>query len=113
VILLIRDSATPEQLTQMGEAFDGNLIKLAVDVQRGILAGGGELHADCEEVLLENSSEQNNIWGADWYPLERQVGFEALINIRPQQGNFALEVQDAALRLQIETIVRRLLEVKE
>jgi hypothetical protein len=100
-------------MTQMGEAFDGTLIKLAVDAQQGILAGGGELHADYEEVLLENGSEQSNVWGADWYPLECQVGFEALINIRPRQGNFALEVQDAALRLQIETIVRRLLEVNE
>jgi hypothetical protein len=111
VILLIRDPATSEQLTQMGEAFDGNLIKLAVDVQRGILAGGGELHADCEEALLEDGSQQNDVWGADWYPLERQVGFEALINIRPRQGNFALEVQDSTLRSQIEAIARRMLEV--
>ncbi len=26
----------------------GSYIKLAVDVERSILAGGGELHADCE-----------------------------------------------------------------
>nr|WP_277989900.1 DUF5674 family protein [Phormidium pseudopriestleyi] len=33
-------------------------IKLAVDIERKILAGGGELHADCEAVLLENGSKQ-------------------------------------------------------
>ena len=43
-------------------------IKLAVDIERGILAGGGEVHADCESVLLENGSKQVDIWGADWYP---------------------------------------------
>lgn len=32
----------------MSEAFGGWLIKLAVDVEKDILAGGGELHADCE-----------------------------------------------------------------
>jgi hypothetical protein len=37
-------------------------IKLAVDVERNILAGGGEYHADCEEVLLENGSRQEDIW---------------------------------------------------
>ena len=112
MILIIRDPASPGQLAEMGEAFDGNLIKLAVDVKRGILAGGGELHADCEETLLKDGSQQINIWGADWYPLERQVGFEALINIRPRQGNFALGVQDPELRSRIGTIVRQLLEVE-
>ncbi len=56
-------------------------IKLAVDVERGIVAGGGEYHADCEEVLLEDGSLQENIWGADWYPESRTVTFGALINI--------------------------------
>lgn len=30
----------------------GTYIKLAVDVEREILAGGGEYHADCEEILF-------------------------------------------------------------
>ena len=111
MILVIRQPATPNQLAQMSEAFDGALIKLAVDVERGILAGGGELHADCEEALLKDGSQQSDVWGADWYPLERQVGFESLINIRPRQRNFTLEVQDPALRARIEAVVRRLLEV--
>jgi hypothetical protein len=111
VILLIREQATPEQLEQMEEAFGGTLIKLAVDVEKGILAGGGELHADCEEMLLEDGSQQEDLWGADWYPGQRRVGFEALINIRPQQGNLALEVQNSELRLRIEHIVRSLLEI--
>ena len=112
MILIIRQPATSEQIVQMSEAFGETLIKLAVDVERRILAGGGELHADCEEALLEDGSQQHNVWGADWYPLDQQVGFESLINIRPRQRNFALEVQDPALRSQIEAIVRQLLEVK-
>jgi hypothetical protein len=111
MILIIRRPATPEQMDQMSEACGDMLIKLAVDVERGILAGGGELHADCEAALLEDNSQQRDIWGADWYPLDHQVGFESLINIRPRQGNFSLEVQDPALRQQIESVVRRLLEV--
>lgn len=112
MILTIRQQATAEQLAQMAEAFEGVLIKLAVDVDREILAGGGELHADCEAALLEDGSQQVHIWGADWYPQEQQVGFESLINIRPGQQNFSLELQDAGLRTQVEAIVRRLLEVK-
>jgi hypothetical protein len=51
----------------------GTYIKLAVDVQQGILAGGGVLHADCEAVLLEAGSQQRDVWGADWNPSAREV----------------------------------------
>ena len=111
MILIIRQPVTSEQLAQMSEAFGEPFIKLAVDVERQVLAGGGELHADCETALLEDGSQQQDIWGADWYPHERQVGFESLINIRPRQQNLALEVQDPTLRTRIETIIRQLLEM--
>ena len=80
-------------------------------MERNILAGGGEYHADCEEVLLEDGSRQENIWGADWYPESRTVGFGALINIRPQQDNRGMEIENPRLRERIETVVRTLLEV--
>lgn len=110
MIVLIRNQATPEQITEMSKAFGETLIKLAVDVEREILAGGGELHADCESALLEDGSQQHNVWGADWYPLDREVGFESLINIRPRRQNLTLEIMDPALRSQVEAIVRQLLE---
>ncbi|BAB77114.1 asl7356 (plasmid) [Nostoc sp. PCC 7120 = FACHB-418] len=33
-------------------------IKLAVDIERRILAGGGEMHYFCEQALLEDGSSQ-------------------------------------------------------
>ncbi len=59
---IIRSHATSEQIAEMLEAF-GGYIKLAVDVERGILAGGGAMHADCESALLDDGSAQDNIWG--------------------------------------------------
>jgi len=108
-IHLIRQPATEEQIREMLGTL-GDYIKLAVDVDRGILAGGGELHADCEEVLLEDGSRQEDIWGADWRPEARIVEFHSFINIRPRHGNYSMEVQNRTLRERIEAIVRRLLE---
>ena len=88
-----------------------NYIKVAVDIQTGILAGGGIMHADCERVLLENGSKQANIWGADWYPQEKRVEFQSLINIRPRQNNRSMEIQDQKLRQKLEQFVRSLLEI--
>jgi len=108
-VRIIRQHATGQELADMLEALE-SYVKLAVDVDRGILVGGGEYHADCEEALLEDGSRQESVWGADWYPDSRTVAFGALINIRPRQGNMGMEVQDPRLRERIEAVVRRLLE---
>src|SRR5262245_30165806 len=65
---LLRQRETKEKLTEMLEKLT-EYVKLAVDVKREVVAGGGELHADCETVLLEDGSEQEDVWGADWWPL--------------------------------------------
>ena len=109
-IVIVRVPATAEQVAEMRTMF-GDVIKLVVDLKREILAGGGELHADCEEVLLVDDAKQEDLWGGDWYPETREVGFDSLINIRPQHGNRSMELQSPALRERFETIVRSLLEV--
>jgi hypothetical protein len=108
-IRILRRTATEAETRDMLETLQ-TYIKLAVDVEREVVVGGGEYHADCEEVLLADGSLQENIWGADWYPDSRTVGFVALINIRPRQGNRGMEIEDPTLRRRIEAIVRRLAE---
>jgi len=108
MIYIIREPATPEQIQAMLEAL-GTYIKLAVDIDRRILVGGGMLHADCEAVLLEDGSQQAAIWGADWLPDVQQVTFESLINIRPQQNNRSMEILDPKIRDQVAGITRQLL----
>lgn len=73
------------------------------------MAGGGELHVDREQTLLNADSEQANVWGADWYPFQQRVGYESIINIRPSANNRSMEIQDAVLRNRIDQIVRLLL----
>ena len=111
MILVIREPASEEQIAQM-LAFLENYIKLAVDVHREILAGGGVMHADCEAALLEDGSQQEDIWGADWLPAVKQVTFESLINIRPRQDNPSLEILDPDIRNQVSSIVVSLLSKK-
>ena len=110
-IHIVRRRATEKEISEMLEELK-TYIKLAVDVECGILAGGGEYHADCEEALIEDGSRQEDIWGADWYPDSKTVEFVALINIRPRQGNRGMEIEDPKVRAKIEAIVRRLLETK-
>jgi hypothetical protein len=83
MIHLLRLRATRQQPDEMLDALKV-YVKLAVGIQRGVLAGGGVLHADCEAVLIDDGSRQEDIWGADWIPDTQQVRYEALINIRPR-----------------------------
>jgi Protein of unknown function (DUF5674) len=108
-IHILRRHAKEKEIQEMLEELE-TYIKLAIDVEKNILAGGGEYHADCEEALLEDGSRQEDIWGADWYPESRIVELGALINIRPHQGNRGMEIEDPKLRERIETIIRTLLQ---
>jgi len=87
----------------------GDFIKLAVDIRQGILAGGGEFHADCESALLEEGSRKEDIWGADWLPMKQEVRFGALINLRPKI-NPKMDIQDPEIRRQVEMAVRSIFQ---
>jgi len=104
MIHLIPKKATVKQVEEMLETL-GTYIKVAVDIKRRILVGGGILHADCEAELLTDSSRQEDIWGADWYPKSQKVRFEALINIRPRQNNTSMEIQDSNIHMEVESVV--------
>lgn len=108
-VYLIKNHATKEEIREMLKALK-SYIKLAVDIKREILSGGGILHADCEAVLLKDGSKQQDIWGADWLPQTKQVSFESLINIRPRQNNPSMIIKDKLIREKVEKVTRRLLE---
>lgn len=108
MIHIIREHATPEQMKEMLEMLE-TYVKLAVDIDRRILAGGGAMHADCESVLLDDGSLQEFIWGADWDPAAQQVTFESLINIRPRQNNPSMEILDPNIQEKVTETTRSLL----
>ena len=108
MIHLLKEKTTPSQIQEMLQEYE-NMIKIVVDIRRRYLSGGGEMHADCESVLLEEGSEQDDLWGANWYPTEQRIEFESLINIRPRLGNRNILIQDENLRKQVESITREIL----
>jgi hypothetical protein len=107
MIHLLKEKTTSLQIQEMLQEYEG-MIKIVVDIRKHILAGGGEMHADCESVLLNDGSEQDDLWGANWYPHEQRIEFESLINIRPRLGNRNIVIQDENLRKQVESVTRDL-----
>jgi hypothetical protein len=59
-IVITSTPLEPAELRRLVESSFGSMVKLVVDVRRDIVAVGGELHADAEELLIEQGSAQGN-----------------------------------------------------
>ena len=97
----------------MAENQFGVMVKAVVDIEKKIMAAGGELHADEEAALLETGSKQMNLWGINIYPEqmgEDRIEFDSMINIRPSQGNRSRSVEDKNLQKTIIDIVYQLIK---
>jgi len=95
-----------------GEGF-GDLIKAVVDIEKEMMAIGGELHADEEAILLSSGSKQENLWGINFYPQKRGeefIEFDSVINLKPAQGNRSRGIEDPRIRERIRAIVGRLIK---
>ncbi len=109
MIHILGQKATRQQIDEMLQELE-SLIKVAVDIRRDVIAGGGRMHADCESILLKDGSRQDDVWGANWIPSTQTVELNALINIRPNQQNYSMTIQDPHLSQQVEVLIRQFLE---
>ncbi len=110
-IFITDQKIPPSQLKELCDHWFGDMVKLVVDVEKEIIAIGGELHADAETLLIEQGSDQKNLWGANFYPWnspDERISFIALINIRPHQDNPSLEILDETIKQKVKTIIERL-----
>jgi hypothetical protein len=100
-----------EELSKMAEDMFGDLVKGVVDVSRDMMVVDAELHADEEALLIEQGSDQADLWGINLYPeLEGDnfVEFDSMINLRPSRCNRSRGVEDPAIRERILRIVKDL-----
>lgn len=104
MLIVVDKPATPEQIKEMAADYDG-YIKFVVDIGQKILSGGGERHVEGEQKLLERGSKQENLWGGgiDWET--KEIDYNSMINLRPQQGNPSRDVLSETIRKQIDEIV--------
>ena len=106
---IITENLTLEELKKMAAMF-GNMVKAVVDVSRQLIAVEAELHSDLEALLIEDGSEQKNLWGLNLYPDlsgDDFIEFDSMINMRPSQGNSSRGIEDAQIRKKISEIVKK------
>jgi len=98
-----------EELKTLSEKMYEPLVKAVVDVEQRVLVVDAGLHSDEELYLLEKGSEQQDLWGINFWPDEYGtddfVEFDSMINLRPGQGNRSRGVDDIIIRERILEIV--------
>ncbi|MEK7193308.1 MAG: DUF5674 family protein [Patescibacteria group bacterium] len=113
-IILIKEPVTREELTRIAQAGFGNFVKAVVDISQGVMAIGGELHADEETVLTEQcQSKREHTWGINLYQEKKEdewIEFDSMINLKPQHGNRSRSVENPEIREAIVAIVNKLIE---
>jgi hypothetical protein len=111
-MVTLTEPTKKETILKKYNHFFKTMIKAVVDVKREVLALDAELHADLENMLLHEGSEQENLWGINLF-LEKEkkdwIDYTALINIRPSMNNRSMEVENPRLRQKITEIIHRLI----
>lgn len=108
---IVTTTITRSELKNLADQTFGDMVKGVVDIEKGVLAVGGELHADAEALLLQQGSQQTNLWGINLYPDhidDSWIEFDSMINIRPKQGNRSRDVENETIRQAIRSIINRL-----
>lgn len=104
--MIIKEKISKEKLKEI--IGDAEMAKLAVDIEKKLLAIGCEFHVFCAEELLQGGSRRKNIWGANVYP-DGALDFTAVFNIRPADGNRSMEIQSEGVRKEVESVIKTLL----
>ena len=110
-IVIVTEKISKDELKQLAKKRFGDLVKAVIDIKRGIMALGGELHADEEAELLKNGSEQLDLWGINIYPDEsgnKSIEFDSVINIRPSQNNRSRDIESSEIKEKIKHIIKDL-----
>jgi hypothetical protein len=105
MILTKTQPFTKGEIEKLSERYEF-YIKTVIDVQRMTCSAGCDLHADSEKLLLDDTSKQKDLWGGGINLETKEIDFNSFINIRPEQNNTSIEIQDPQIRIRFEELMK-------
>jgi len=105
--IIVEKKVDKKQLQELGKHF-GGYIKIVVDIEKRILAGGADRHFEEEKILLTNGSKQKNLWGGGFDIKTKEIDYNSIINLRPNQGNPARDILSLDIRNKFDKIIKEL-----
>jgi len=112
-IEIIREKINKEYLKKFLDKPFKEVVKFVADIKREVIAFGGELHSDAQELLVEEGSDVRNLWGGTIFLPENGekaiIEYSALINIKPSQGSFSMDIKDKKITEKIGKALKDLI----
>lgn len=110
---IIENPITRAELKKIASERYGDLVKGAVDIEKGVMVLGGELHIDEALKLVEKfQSRGKDIWGINLYPEKNgddMIEFDSMINLKPDLGNRSRGVDSPEIKEKIKNIISKLI----
>ena len=109
-MMILTEPIKKADLASCKNILDGGMVKGAVDIKKGLLGIDAEMHADIEQALLEEGSNQDDVWGINlWFEDDGDdfIEFDSMINVRPRQNNRSRGVENPEIREKIREVVFR------
>lgn len=113
---IIKEKISKEELAELLRDNHKTMVKVDVDVKRGIISAGGEWHSEGQELLVLDGSSGLDVWGCNFYPqkpAEIRIQYGSHINVKPELGNKNLDVQDLTVREKMIEIIEKLLLARD
>ena len=104
-IVIIRDKVQASDIKVASEDY-GKYVKIVADIGRKIIAIGGQWHADAEKTLLEDGSDQKDLWGGGIDLTSKNIETVAMVNVRPNINNNSQEILNEEIRNDFVDIVK-------
>ena len=94
---------TKEEIGKLKEMFDV-YIKTVIDIEKKMCSAGSDRHFESEKILLDENSEQSDVWGGGIDIETKIIDCNSFINVRPKDNNTSNEIQDQKLRNKFEKL---------
>jgi len=101
---------TIDEIEKLKDEFD-TYIKTVIDIKKKICSAGSNRHYESEKILLEQGSDQSDIWGGGIDLETKIIDFNSFINIRPTDNNSANEILDQKTRDEYENLSKYFFEI--
>lgn len=120
IMLILTEKIMAEKLNELEtlgekEAFFEDMIKGVVDIKKELLAINAELHSDLEKYLLDNGSDNRDLYGINILLDDYDIEFDSLINPpRNREAGFpraGRDVADPVAREKIVEVVNKWIEL--
>ena len=112
MIITKEKSFTRDEIEKLKEQF-GTYIKTVIDINKKICSAGADRHFESEKVLLDQGSEQKNLWGGGIDTKTKIIDFNSFINIRAADKNTSNEILDTIIRDEFESLTKYFFKISD